>query len=176
MQVPIRERMRYLVSQNDCHQITKAMGRKLTAIALKISAGLGAIALGSCNATADLAPAPSPPEAAPASSATQAQPKGLTLPFGQRKSAINTLAQAYQAGQTVYVQGTVQQQAALLEGSLYQLQDSTGSIWVKTTQTPPTIGETIAIKGTLRYKPILVNGTDIGEHYLEEVERGAAPE
>jgi hypothetical protein len=174
--VPIPERMRYLVSQKDCHQISKAMERKPTMKALKIIAYLSAITLGSCNTVSDFtSSAPSPLKSTPSATATKAEPQPLSLPFGHRKSNISTLAQEHRDGQTVYVQGTVQQQAPLLEGTLYQLQDTTGSIWISTQQSPPAPGEAIAIKGTLRYKSILINGIDIGEYYLEELERGAMP-
>lgn len=70
--------------------------------------------------------------------------------------------------QTVYLQGTVGDRAPLLDGQLYQLKDSTGSIWVLSQTQGLDTGEQIRIRGRVRYQEIEVAGQDLGEVYIEE--------
>lgn len=74
-----------------------------------------------------------------------------------------------------WLQGEVRQQIPLLNQSLYQLQDSSGSIWVLTAGPPPAVGDTALIRVQIRYEQILLQGQDIGELYAEELERLEAP-
>lgn len=69
---------------------------------------------------------------------------------------------------TVYLQGTVGDQAPLLEAQLYELQDSTGKIWVLSHARPPQSGEQILIKGQVRYQAIEIAGQNFGDVYIEE--------
>ena len=69
---------------------------------------------------------------------------------------------------TVYLKGKVTQIVPLLKQRAYQLQDSTGTIWVLTNQTGIQPGEQVLIKGTIRYQHILQAGKDSGEAYVEE--------
>ena len=71
----------------------------------------------------------------------------------------------------VYLRGRVRQSIPLLNGWIYQLQDDTGSIWVVTQISAPTAGEEILIKGLAHYESVLVEGEDLGEHYIEEQEQ-----
>ncbi|MEL6881144.1 MAG: hypothetical protein AAFY33_11900 [Cyanobacteria bacterium J06643_4] len=80
---------------------------------------------------------------------------------------------AERAADTVVVTGVVTQRAALLEGWLYQVQDSTGSLWILSDRTQsaavgPTVGAQVKVEGILRYEPIVVGEIDAGDVYLEE--------
>lgn len=80
---------------------------------------------------------------------------------------------AERAADTVVVTGVVTQRAALLEGWLYQVQDSTGSLWILTdrdqSSVGPTVGAQVKVEGVLRYEPIVVGEIDAGDVYLEEI-------
>ncbi|WP_017653224.1 hypothetical protein [Fortiea contorta] len=69
---------------------------------------------------------------------------------------------------TVYIQGKVERQVPLLQRWAYQINDSTGKIWVVTNQTDLTAGKPVVIKGKVRYKSIPLASKEFGEVYLEE--------
>jgi hypothetical protein len=70
---------------------------------------------------------------------------------------------------TLYIQGKVEKIVPLLSNRrVYQINDSTGKIWVLTNQTGLKVGEQAVIKGQLRYQSIPLAGKDFGEVYLEE--------
>lgn len=71
----------------------------------------------------------------------------------------------------VYLEGTVEQQLPLVGQGLYELVDESGAIWVLSSEAPPAVGTTLAIRATLQYEQILLQGQDIGQHYAEELER-----
>ncbi|NEQ40465.1 MAG: DNA-binding protein [Okeania sp. SIO3I5] len=74
----------------------------------------------------------------------------------------------------VYLKGTVESRAPFIETGAYELTDNTGSIWIFTTAELPEIGTEITIKGKIRYQSIIVSeldNRDVGEFYIEEVER-----
>lgn len=68
----------------------------------------------------------------------------------------------------VYVQGKVAKHVPLVNKHAYQLDDSTGKIWVLTHQNGINAGSQIVIKGLLRYQNIAISGQELGELYLEE--------
>ncbi len=72
---------------------------------------------------------------------------------------------------TVYLQGNVVHLVPLLKQRAYQLQDSTGTIWVLTALNTMESGDRILIKGELRYQSIPLGGKDFGEVYVEEQEQ-----
>ncbi|MGG6238827.1 hypothetical protein ACQ4N7_09315 [Nodosilinea sp. AN01ver1] len=72
---------------------------------------------------------------------------------------------------TVYLAGTVERQLPLVGQGLYELVDETGAIWVLSSEAPPAVGTAIAIRASLQYEQILLQGQDIGQHYAEELER-----
>ncbi len=72
---------------------------------------------------------------------------------------------------TVYLEGTVERQLPLVSQGLYELVDESGAIWVLSSETPPAVGTSIAIRATIQYEQILLQGQDIGQHYAEELER-----
>lgn len=73
--------------------------------------------------------------------------------------------------QAISVKGTVQQSAPLLDRWLYQLSDTSGTLWILSSDSPPAPGEMVRVQGIVRYEQILIGGTDQGEYYLEETQR-----
>lgn len=69
---------------------------------------------------------------------------------------------------TVYLRGKAIRQVPLVDWRVYQLQDTTGSIWVLTKNTNLQLGEQILIKGKVRYQSIPIGGKDFGEVYVQE--------
>ncbi len=68
----------------------------------------------------------------------------------------------------VYVQGKVEKQVPLVKQWAYQINDSTGKIWVITNQPNLKEGEQVVIKGKVRYKSIPLADQEFGEAYIEE--------
>lgn len=69
------------------------------------------------------------------------------------------------------IKGTVVQHVPLVEQWLYQIDDASGSLWVLTSVDPPAVGSQVLIKAQVQYERILLSGSDIGEHYAQELER-----
>ncbi|OUL29545.1 hypothetical protein BV372_23085 [Nostoc sp. T09] len=69
---------------------------------------------------------------------------------------------------TVYIQGKVERQVPLVKRWAYQIDDSTGKIWVVTHQNKLAKGEQVVIKGKVRYQSIPLAGQELGEVYVEE--------
>ncbi|AFY33093.1 hypothetical protein [Calothrix sp. PCC 7507] len=69
---------------------------------------------------------------------------------------------------TVYVQGKVERQVPLMQRWAYQINDSSGKIWVVTNQTDLAEGKDMVVKGKVRYKSIPLAGKEFGEIYVEE--------
>jgi hypothetical protein len=69
---------------------------------------------------------------------------------------------------TVYIQGTVERQVPLLERWAYQINDSTGKIWVISRQSDLNEGDQVVFKGKVRYKSIPLADQEFGEVYIEE--------
>ncbi|MEH2434106.1 MAG: hypothetical protein V7K25_07620 [Nostoc sp.] len=69
---------------------------------------------------------------------------------------------------TVYIQGKVEKKAPLMKQWAYQINDSTGKIWVVTNQKNLSEGAQVVIKGKIRYRSIPLAGKELGEVYLEE--------
>lgn len=84
-----------------------------------------------------------------------------------------------QQNATLQIEGQVVGQAPLLEGSMYQLQDDSGTVWVLSDDAPPAASSSVRVVGTLQVEPIRVEGIDISDFYLQESDRqrvdGAAP-
>lgn len=68
----------------------------------------------------------------------------------------------------VTLKGTVGDRAPLLGGTVYELQDATGKIWVLTKGQAPEKGQEIVVKGTLRYQSIPIAGKEQGSVYVEQ--------
>ena len=72
---------------------------------------------------------------------------------------------------SIQVEGTVEQQVPLLEGMLYLINDTTGTLWVFSLDTTPMVGTGVKVAGILQYEEIVVSGADISEYYLQEQSR-----
>ncbi len=68
----------------------------------------------------------------------------------------------------VYVQGKVERKVPLLEQQMYQIDDSTGKVWVLTNQKSWKIGDKVVVKALPQYESIPISGAELGEVYLEE--------
>jgi hypothetical protein len=69
----------------------------------------------------------------------------------------------------VTLKGIVVNVAPFLEGGAYQLQDATGTVWVRTDKPLPAKGSSLAVKGELKYEAIFVGKQQLGESYLLEL-------
>ena len=69
----------------------------------------------------------------------------------------------------VTLKGIVVNVAPFLEGGAYQLQDATGTVWVRTEKPLPPKGSSLAVKGELKYEAIFVGTQQLGESYLLEL-------
>lgn len=68
----------------------------------------------------------------------------------------------------VYVSGKVARKVPLLEKQMYQIEDSTGKIWLLTNQKNWKVGEKVVVKAIPQYKSIPISGAELGKVYLEE--------
>jgi len=92
----------------------------------------------------------------------------LPLKIGSNVTPIREI-KAKQGNQAiVYIQGKVEKQAPLMKQQAYQINDTTGKIWVVTNQTSLEEGAQVVIKGIVRYQSIPLAGKELGEVYLEE--------
>lgn len=90
------------------------------------------------------------------------------LKFGANVTPIREIKPQQGNQATVYIQGKVSKQAPLIKQRLYQIDDTTGKIWVVTNQTNLKEGQQVVFKGKVRYKSIPLAGKEFGEVYLEE--------
>jgi len=88
--------------------------------------------------------------------------------IGANITQIQDLKPQQNDGTTVYIQGQVEKRVALVKQYAYQINDSTGKIWVVTNQTGLREGEQVVIKGKVRYQSIPLGGKEYGEVYIEE--------
>jgi hypothetical protein len=94
--------------------------------------------------------------------------------FGFNTVKITDVQQKRQVDTEVYLQGKVENRAPFVGNAAYQLQDTTGSIWILTKQTLPQLGDEILVKGKVRYQSIKLKDLadqDLGEVYVEETEQ-----
>jgi hypothetical protein len=85
-------------------------------------------------------------------------------------TSINQLQQSRPRVPTqVNLRGKVQKLVPLAGATAYQLQDSSGSIWV-ISPNRPNVGDILLIRGQTRYEAIIVTGQDRGEVYIQEQE------
>ncbi|HLO83419.1 MAG TPA: hypothetical protein VK203_00215 [Nostocaceae cyanobacterium] len=91
------------------------------------------------------------------------------LPQNANVTPIREIKQPAQGKQvTVYIQGTIAKQAALIGQKVYQIDDSTGKIWVVTNQNNLQVGQQVVLKGKVQYQSIPLGGREYGEVYLIE--------
>jgi hypothetical protein len=74
-------------------------------------------------------------------------------------------------GAIVYIRGIVKVYAPFLNSGAYQVQDKTGTIWIRTEGKPPPSGKEVVIKGKLDYQSIEVGNQELGEFYVVELEQ-----
>lgn len=74
-------------------------------------------------------------------------------------------------GKTVYLTGKVVHLAPFVDNAAYQLEDTTGNIWVVTTEDPPQLGREISIKGKIQYQSLPFAQQEFGDYYLIELEQ-----
>jgi hypothetical protein len=97
---------------------------------------------------------------------------GLTISqFGVNVTKINELPQNPNATATVYIQGQVADHAPFLAAGAYEVQDATGTIWVLTNKTVPSVGDQVLIKGQVQFQSIPLAGKEFGEVYVQEQEQ-----
>ncbi|WP_244142189.1 hypothetical protein [aff. Roholtiella sp. LEGE 12411] len=92
----------------------------------------------------------------------------LPLKIGTNVTPIREIKPKQDNKAIVYIQGKVEKQAPLMKQQAYQINDSTGKIWVVTNQTGLEQGAQVVIKGKVRYQSIPLAGKELGEVYLEE--------
>ena len=89
--------------------------------------------------------------------------------IGVNVTAINELTpQKNDNNSPVYVSGKVERKVPLLEKQMYQIEDSTGKIWVLTNHQSWKVGEKIVVKAIPQYESIPISGAELGKVYLEE--------
>lgn len=120
---------------------------------LGLGLGLGLSFLSSCGAFGE---PPTPLNQLPGEvRRLMGQPQ--TLAYAQTQASL---------GRPLYVQGRVVKHAPLLTGSLYQIEDSTGQLWIRSAEPPPNLGSTVDVRGTLQQQSIPFQGREIGDRYL----------
>lgn len=88
--------------------------------------------------------------------------------IGANITQIQDLKAQQEDGKTLYVQGKVEKRVPLLNRYAYQINDSTGKIWVVTNQTGLRQGVQVVIKGKVRYQSIPLGDKEYGEVYIDE--------
>lgn len=76
------------------------------------------------------------------------------------------LSSLEQNKELVYVKGIVRDRAPLLNRSVYELEDTTGKIWVVTTTSPPESGQTVTIEAKIQTQSITLHNQPSEEVYL----------
>lgn len=84
---------------------------------------------------------------------------------------IGDIQKNWQGYSEVYLQGTTGDRAPFVGSGAYELQDTTGKIWVVTSQPLPQPGERVLLKGQVQYKNISAGGKEVGEVYIQEREQ-----
>ncbi len=76
--------------------------------------------------------------------------------------------------QSVRLQGEVIQRSPLLNGTVYQIQDRTGAIWVQSDDANLELGQLLTVKGKPVYQEVVLEGLDFGAFYIQEQSRAIA--
>jgi hypothetical protein len=74
-------------------------------------------------------------------------------------------------GKTVYLTGKVEHLAPFIDNAAYQLEDTTGKIWVITSQSPPKLSQAVTIKGKIAYESLTFAEEELGDFYIVELEQ-----
>lgn len=87
-------------------------------------------------------------------------------------TSVDNIENNWQKYSKVYVRGTVKKVVPFVGNAAYELEDSTGNIWVFTSiMPPPKLGEEVLIQGQVKYQSIPISGQEFGEVYIEQVKR-----
>lgn len=70
--------------------------------------------------------------------------------------------------QAVQVKGKVITVAPMINQVAYEVQDSSGAIWVISQKQPPKLDSEISIAGKVKFESIQVEGQEIAERYILE--------
>ncbi|WP_446362922.1 hypothetical protein [Coleofasciculus chthonoplastes] len=98
-------------------------------------------------------------------------PNGTGSAYTVDVTAIREIQSAQTSPQVVYLQGQVISQAPFLNSGAYQLEDTTGKIWVVSNQELPKVGDLVVIRGQVQFQSIPISGQEMGEVYLQETEK-----
>lgn len=88
--------------------------------------------------------------------------------FGTNVTNIRDINSKQGNNATVYLEGKVAHRVPLLGWQMYQLQDTSGRIWVLTDQKDLQLNDKVLIKGNVRYQSIPLARKDFGEAYVRE--------
>ena len=75
---------------------------------------------------------------------------------------------AKKEGKTVYLTGKVVHLAPFVDNAAYQIEDTTGKVWVVTEQDTPQVGRKITVKGKIEYQSLPFAEGELGDFYLVE--------
>ena len=98
-------------------------------------------------------------------------PNGIGSAYTGDITAISEIQSDQNAKDLVYLQGQVISQAPFLNSGAYQVQDTTGKIWVVSNQDLPNVGDQVLISGQIQFQSIPIGGQEMGELYLQETEQ-----
>ncbi|MBH8562229.1 hypothetical protein I8748_08575 [Nostoc sp. CENA67] len=88
--------------------------------------------------------------------------------FGSNVTPIREIKPQQNKQTTVYIQGKVEKRVPLIKRWAYQINDTTGTIWVVTNQSNLKQGAKVVIKGKVCYQSIPLANQEFGEVYIEE--------
>lgn len=86
---------------------------------------------------------------------------------GVKTTPIGDVKNSWQKYSTVYIKGQVGRQVPFIGSGAYELEDPTGTVWVLTRDDLPSSGDTILLKGQVKYQSIPIAGKELGEVYIE---------
>ncbi|MBL1174502.1 hypothetical protein [Pantanalinema sp. GBBB05] len=104
-------------------------------------------------------------------SVTGSSDSSLLPKFTANTINVRDLSSQIKTSGTVYLKGKVKNRAPLLDGTVYELKDDTGSVWVLAKTAIPNSGEEVTIKGVLRYQTIQWEQQEQNAPYVEQQER-----
>jgi len=98
-------------------------------------------------------------------------PNGMGSAYTVDVTAISEIQSTQNTQEVVYLQGQVINQAPFLNSGAYQLEDTTGKIWVVSNQELPNVGDQVVIGGQVQFQSIPIGGQEMGEVYLQKTEQ-----
>jgi hypothetical protein len=96
---------------------------------------------------------------------------GWLLASPDRPTSIQRIHERSRDDYTVYIRGRVNERASLIDAQLYQLEDYTGEIWVLSPGPAVQPGESLLIRGKVRFESIPIAEQERGGFYIEELEQ-----